>query len=84
MPGSIEEALDNLKKDHEFLLKGDVFTEDVVETWIEYKFANETGARGGLEERGGEVLRLLREPFLLASYLPWGSTPTASASAPEP
>ncbi len=29
MPGSLDEALDNLKKDHEFLLKGDVFTEDV-------------------------------------------------------
>ena len=31
------EALDNLEKDHEFLLKGDVFTQDVIETWIEYK-----------------------------------------------
>ncbi len=41
MPGSLEEALANLKRDHEFLLKGDVFTEDVVETWIEYKTANE-------------------------------------------
>jgi glutamine synthetase len=36
-PGSLEEALNALKKDHEFLLKGDVFTSDVVETWIEYK-----------------------------------------------
>jgi len=36
-PGSLEEALGALEKDHEFLLKGDVFTEDVVETWIEYK-----------------------------------------------
>ncbi len=34
MPGSLEEALDALEKDHEFLLKGDVFTEDVIETWI--------------------------------------------------
>ncbi len=36
-PGSLEEALGALEKDHEFLLKGDVFTEDVIETWIEYK-----------------------------------------------
>jgi len=35
--GSLEEALDALKADHEFLLKGDVFTKDVIETWIEYK-----------------------------------------------
>ncbi len=37
MPGSLDEALDCLKKDHEFLLKGDVFTQDVIETWIDYK-----------------------------------------------
>jgi glutamine synthetase len=37
MPGSLEEALDCLRRDHKFLLKGDVFTEDVLETWIEYK-----------------------------------------------
>jgi glutamine synthetase len=36
-PGSLREALDALEKDHDFLLKGDVFTEDVVTTWIEYK-----------------------------------------------
>jgi len=41
MPGSLEEALNNLKNDHAFLLKGDVFTEDVVETWLEYKWSNE-------------------------------------------
>ncbi|TAN60367.1 type I glutamate--ammonia ligase [bacterium] len=35
--GSLEEALNALKADHEFLLKGDVFTKDVIETWIEYK-----------------------------------------------
>ena len=37
MPGSLDEALDELEEDHEFLLKGDVFTEDVMSTWIEYK-----------------------------------------------
>ena len=36
-PGSLEEALNALKADHEFLLKGDVFTPDVIEKWIEYK-----------------------------------------------
>ena len=36
-PGSLAEALDCLKADHEFLLKGDVFTEDLLEAWIEYK-----------------------------------------------
>lgn len=38
---SFEEALQALRDDHEFLLKGDVFTEDVIETWIEYKEENE-------------------------------------------
>ena len=36
-PGSLEEALDHLEADHEYLLKGEVFTSDVVETWIDYK-----------------------------------------------
>ncbi len=43
-PGSLDQALDALKKDHEFLLKGDVFTEDVIEKWIEYKTENEVDA----------------------------------------
>ncbi len=43
-PGSLREALQSLKKDHEFLLKGDVFTPDVIETWIEYKMKNEVQA----------------------------------------
>ena len=37
VPGSLEEALDALEKDHEFLLDGGVFTRDVIETWISYK-----------------------------------------------
>src|SRR5574337_304012 len=44
MPASLDEALNHLKRDHEFLLQGDVFTEDVIETWIEYKMANEVNA----------------------------------------
>jgi glutamine synthetase len=41
MPGSLDEALDCLRKDHKFLLKGDVFTEDVIQTWIDYKMQKE-------------------------------------------
>ncbi len=37
VPGSLSEACDALEKDHAFLLKGDVFTEDVIHTWIELK-----------------------------------------------
>jgi glutamine synthetase len=37
MPGSLEEALECLEEDHDFLLKGNVFTEDAIQTWIEYK-----------------------------------------------
>lgn len=40
-PGTLEEALNALKDDHEFLLKGDVMTEDVLNTWIDYKMENE-------------------------------------------
>ena len=38
------EALDALAKDHEFLLSGDVFTQDVINTWIWYKKKNEVQA----------------------------------------
>jgi glutamine synthetase len=41
MPGSLDEALDCLKKDKDFLLKGDVFTDDVIDTWIDYKMERE-------------------------------------------
>ena len=37
VPGSLSEALKALEADHEFLLNGDVFTKDVLETWVEYK-----------------------------------------------
>ena len=43
-PGSLREALAALRADHDFLLKGDVFTEDVLETWIDYKIENEVTA----------------------------------------
>ena len=41
MPGSLAEACDCLERDHEFLLKGDVFTRDLVETWIGWKRNND-------------------------------------------
>jgi len=41
VPGSLDDALDALEADHEFLLKGGVFTEDLIETWIDYKRENE-------------------------------------------
>lgn len=56
-PGSLEEALNELEADHDFLLKGDVFTEDVIQTWIEYKRENEVDA-----------LRLRPHPYEFALY----------------
>jgi glutamine synthetase len=44
LPGSLDVALDNLEQDHEFLLKGDVFTKDFIDTWIDYKRKNEVDA----------------------------------------
>ncbi|MFZ0429453.1 MAG: type I glutamate--ammonia ligase [Acidobacteriota bacterium] len=43
-PGSLEEALAALAADHDFLLKGDVFTRDVIDTWLEYKRKHEVDA----------------------------------------
>ncbi|MBD3275443.1 MAG: type I glutamate--ammonia ligase [Candidatus Marinimicrobia bacterium] len=56
-PASLEEALVALEEDHDFLLKGDVFTEDVLETWIQYKFDNEV-----------TPLRLRPHPYEFALY----------------
>jgi glutamine synthetase len=41
MPGSLDQALDALAADHDFLLKGGVFSEEVLFTWIEYKKSKE-------------------------------------------
>jgi glutamine synthetase len=41
LPANLEEALNNLEDDHEFLLKGGVFSEDLVEAWISYKRTND-------------------------------------------
>ncbi len=44
MPASLDEALDCLESDYEFLLKGDVFTAELIETYIAYKRKNEADA----------------------------------------
>lgn len=56
-PGSLEEALNALEADHEFLLKGDVFTSDVIDTWIAYKRSKEVDA-----------MRLRPHPYEFALY----------------
>lgn len=42
MPSSLDESLDALEQDHEFLLKGNVMTKDLIESWIGYKREEET------------------------------------------
>ncbi|WP_250281823.1 MULTISPECIES: type I glutamate--ammonia ligase [unclassified Frankia] len=44
VPGSLEKVLDALEEDHEFLTDGNVFTPDLIETWIDYKRKNEVDA----------------------------------------
>jgi len=41
VPGGLEEALNNLRTSHAHLLKGDVFTEEMIEAWITYKYERE-------------------------------------------
>ncbi len=41
VPGSLKDALDALHADHAFLTKGDVFTQDVIDSWIDYKMERE-------------------------------------------
>jgi glutamine synthetase len=43
-PDSLSGALDALQEDHDFLLQGDVFTKDVIDTWIGYKREHEVDA----------------------------------------
>lgn len=43
-PGSLRDALLALRADHDYLLKGDVFTGDLIETYIDYKLINECDA----------------------------------------
>jgi len=57
MPASLEEALECLEDDHGFLLKGDVFSEELLETYIGYKRKNEADA-----------VRLRPHPYEFALY----------------
>jgi glutamine synthetase len=57
MPGSLEDALDALEADHAFLLKGDVFTEPLLKTYIDYK-----------REKEVDAVRLRPHPFEFALY----------------
>jgi len=57
MPGSLDDALENLEKDHSFLLKGGVFSKDVIETWIQYK-----------REKEVDSLRLRPHPYEFFLY----------------
>jgi glutamine synthetase len=57
MPASLEEALDCMEEDHAFLLKGDVFSEELLETYINYKRKNEADA-----------IRLRPHPYEFALY----------------
>jgi glutamine synthetase len=41
VPGSLDESLHALENDHEFLTRGDVFTSDLIETWLAYKWKHE-------------------------------------------
>jgi len=56
-PHTLEAALEALRDDHDFLLKGDVFTPDVIDTWIEYKMENEV-----------EALKLRPHPYEFTMY----------------
>jgi glutamine synthetase len=44
VPGSLDDALLALERDHEYLLRGDVFTRDLLKTWIDYKREREIHA----------------------------------------
>ncbi|MEP7055072.1 MAG: type I glutamate--ammonia ligase [Actinomycetota bacterium] len=57
VPGSLDAVLDALELDHEYLLEGGVFTQDVIDTWIEYKRKNEVDA-----------VRLRPHPYEFAMY----------------
>src|SRR5512136_196056 len=56
VPGSLGEALDHLEKDHEFLLKGDVFTLDFIDMWIAHK------------RKEADALRLRPHPYEFFLY----------------
>ena len=64
MPGSLEEALDTLERDHEFLLRGDVFTKDAIHEWLDFKRTQgaQPGAHAARAVRVFLYLRHLIDP----------------------
>jgi glutamine synthetase len=57
VPSSLDRVLDTLEADHDYLTEGGVFTEDLIETWVDYKRANEV-----------DVIRLRPHPHEFALY----------------
>ena len=57
LPGSLEESLRALEHDHDFLLKGDVFSKEIIELWINYKMKNEV-----------QAIRMRPHPYEFALY----------------
>jgi glutamine synthetase len=57
VPGSLDAVLDALEADHDYLLEGGVFTDDLIETWLDYKRLNEVDA-----------VRLRPHPYEFALY----------------
>ena len=45
VPASLEGVLDKLEEDHEYLLAGDVFTPDLIDTWVDMKRADISAIR---------------------------------------
>jgi glutamine synthetase len=69
VPGSLDKVIDALEANHEFLLKGGVFTEDLIETWIDYKRREERDPVRIRPHPGVRaLLRRLREPWEFALY----------------
>ena len=57
LPGSLEDVLNHLENDHEFLLKGGVFTQDLIDKWLAYK-----------REKEVDAIRLRPHPYEFALY----------------
>ncbi|MFQ5849912.1 MAG: type I glutamate--ammonia ligase [Candidatus Binatia bacterium] len=57
IPATLDQVLDALERDHDFLLNGDVFTKDVIDTWLKYKRTKEVDA-----------IRLRPHPYEFALY----------------
>jgi glutamine synthetase len=56
-PASLAQALDALDRDRQFLVRGDVFTDDVIDTWIDFKRREEV-----------EAIRIRPHPYEFALY----------------